>query len=195
MLSFFRDEPYSLSEIRHILEDESLRPKPLITILERHHGFIKESLPTLLDKVAPTDEKQRHLTRFLHLLRMHHRAEEEVLYPALLNAPEREAHIEALVGIDEHQIVQSLSDELFDADYETYWSEEVDAKSRLLASQVQNHIRDEERTTFNVAKRDIDSDALLGLASVYIDKCREYLEREINDSRRILNERAIQRSL
>lgn len=195
MLNFFREDPFSLTEIRQLLDEQSLKSHSLTTLLEKHHEFMEESLPTLMDKVAPIDEKQMHLSRFLRLLKVHSRAEEETLYPALLEASEREAHIEGLVGIDEHDIIHHLADELKDSDFETYWAEEVDAKARVLATLVQNHMLDEERTTFNVAKRDLNPEVLESLASDYIEKCKHYLDLEIIGSRKSLNAHEIQRSL
>jgi hemerythrin-like domain-containing protein len=164
-------------------------------LLEKHHEFLKESIPVLLDKVAPTDEKQHHLTRFLHLWNMHSKAEEETLYPALLNAPEREAHIEGLVCLDEHKIAKNFADELQNSDYESYWSEEVDAKAKVLANTVQNHIREEERHQFSVAKRDIHPDILIELSSEYLERCKHYLDLEIVAFHKPLDERMIQRGL
>jgi hemerythrin-like domain-containing protein len=195
MLNFFRDDAYSLSEIRQSLDSVKTRTTPFIQLLVKHHDYLRESIPVLVDKIAPMDEKQRHLTRFLRLLNMHTKAEEETLYQALLAAPEREAHLEGIGGIDEHQIAFHLMGELEDLNYKSTWSEEADAKAKVLAGLIESHIKQEEQSMYPTAKRCIDALTLKDLQAQYVDKCKHYLDIEMRIPRSILTERMIQKSL
>ena len=195
MLNFFRDEPYSLPEIRQTLDEASARNTSFFQLLEKHHDFLEESLPVLMDKIAPIDEKQKHLTRFLHLWNMHAKAEEETLYQGLLDASALDAHLEGMWGQDEHLIARQLANELQELNYESNWSEEADAKAKVLASLVESHIEEEERNLFLTAKRDIDAQVLKNLKAEYLEKCKHYLDLELHPPYAGLNDKMIEKGL
>jgi hemerythrin-like domain-containing protein len=195
MLNFFRSDAYSIGEIREMLDDSGSKPISIISMITEHHDFLEESIPVLTDKMAPFDEKQRHLTRFLHLLNMHARSEEETLYQALANSDFKDAHLESYAGIEEHELAFQIADELAELSYETIWSEVADAKARVLASLVQNHIDEEESSMFVIAKRDLSHELLLQLGSEYREKCKRYLDAEISGQSKPLNAHLIQKGL
>jgi hypothetical protein len=195
MLNFFKDRPHSLIEIRQSLDDVTDKLPHFLTLLERHHDHLEESIPVLTDRMAPIDEKQRHLTRFLHLLNMHAKAEEVTLYAALLSAHEREAHLEGLSGQDEHALAFQIAAEIENLNYEFDWSEEADSKAKVLASLVENHLLDAERSLFATARRTISVQDLNRLKMAYVEKCKDYLDHELSEARRALSDHMIQRSL
>jgi hypothetical protein len=194
MLNFFRDRPYSLIEIRQTLDDISEKTS-LLDLIERHHDYLEESIPVLTDKMAPIDEKQKHLTRFLHLLNMHTKAEEETVYQGLLASTERSAHLEGIACQNEHDLAAMLAEEVDALNFESNWSEEADAKARVLASLVENHIIDEERSLFSEVRRDIPAQILKKLRFEYIEKCKHYLDVELSEARRSLSDQMIEKGL
>lgn len=170
-----RGSPHSLSEIKESLLELKRKQVNFIELLELHHNYLKESIVVLLDKDAIDSEKQNHLERFLLLLEMHSKAEEETLYNALVTNYEKEARLEGLLGEDEHEIAYQLADELRDMHFSSLWSEDVDAKAVALATLVAQHLKEEERHKFSVAKDDIPREEMLALAPAYIDLCENYL--------------------
>lgn len=152
----------------------------IIDIIECHHNYLQESIEVLMDKHADLKDRQTHLGRFLKLFYMHGRAEEETLYHSLLNSTEREARLEGFGGQDEHEIAYQLSDELRDLDYATKWSEEIDAKARVVAALVESHIKEEENEMFSIAEKHISGEEFNSLAAIYIEKCRLYLKPTYN---------------
>jgi hemerythrin-like domain-containing protein len=195
MLNFFRSDAYSIWEIREMLDDNESKPVSIISLITDHHDYLEESIPVLTDKLAPFDEKQRHLTRFLHLLNMHARAEEETLYRALANSDFKDAHLESFAGSEEHELAFQIADELAELGYETIWSEVADAKSKVLATLVKNHIDEEESSMFVIAKRDLSHELLLQLGSEYRERYKRYLDAEISGQNRPLDAHLIQKGL
>ena len=137
-------------------------------------------MPVLMDKDAAPRNKQRHLSRFLDLLDMHGRAEEETLYRCLMRNPSKEARLEGLGGQDEHDIAYQLGQELRQLNFEFAWSESIDAKAKVVASLMANHIKEEERKMFSIAQNDIETDELRALTDEYIEKCKYYLDVAMN---------------
>ena len=82
----FEGHPISLQEIRNTLNEVETTEIDFIDLLEKHHNYLEESISVLTDKEASSSEKQAHLNRFIQLLKMHGRAEEETLFNNLPNA-------------------------------------------------------------------------------------------------------------
>lgn len=157
-------------------------PLKITTLLERHHKILKNAIAVLANRDAETIEKQLNLTLFLNVLAMHAKAEEETLYRELQKAEWMEARIEGIGAQNEHELVYRLASDFERLDYDAYWSEEVDAKAKVLASLVRNHLREEENVLFPLAKRILGEMALVRLADEYVVKCRHYLDADLHPS-------------
>lgn len=179
----FRHEPHTLSAIRATLESDQKAGKNLIDLMEKHHDYLQESIIILTDKLTTQTEKQSHLDRFLHLFNMHGKAEEETLYEGLMRNDVKEARVEGLSGKTEHDHVFQISKELQSMNFNVKWTEEIEAKSKVIASLVGNHIKEEESVMFHIAKKDLSELEMKKLSDLYLTKCMTYINESLNAPR------------
>lgn len=179
----FRHEPHSLSLIRATLLEDKNTESGLVDLLEKHHDYIKESIVILMDKEAKEIEKQTHLERFLHLLNMHGKAEEETLYQGMIKNSEKEARLEGIGGKAEHDHAFEISKELQALNFNIKWTEEIEAKAKVLAGLVNNHIKEEESIMFPIVKKDINEQVLKTLCTEYLSKCSTYINESLGAPR------------
>lgn len=182
MSNFFKEmvraEPHSLDEIRDSLDQDLAKHKQLVPLLKEHHNYLEESISYLLDQDSTDFQKQEHLERFFRLIDMHAKAEEETLYRHLKENSEKEARVEAFGGQSEHDIVFQLKEELNNMGYKNEWTEEVEAKAKVVATLMKNHIKEEEETMFTVAESHMTEEELEQLRDAYVQKCIGYLVSE-----------------
>lgn len=179
MASFFteivRTEPHSIDEIRASLDKDLKDHKQFVPLLKEHHDYLQESISVLMDVDTTDFQKQEHLERFFRLLEMHGRAEQEVLYNHLKANDAREARLEGFAGQDEHDVAFQLEAELTKMGYKTEWNEEIEAKAKVLAVLVKNHIKEEESTMFDIAESHMTEEELEDMRDSYVQKCIGYL--------------------
>lgn len=173
-----RTEPHSLAEIRVSLDKDLADHKQFVPLLREHHGHLRESISVLLDTETTHLQKQEHLERFFKLLEMHGRAEQEVLYNHLKANDARKVRLEGFSGQDEHDIAFHLEAELKNMGYKAEWNEEIEAKAKVVAAFVKNHLKDEENVMFPIAESHMTEEELEDMRDSYIQKCIGYL---IND--------------
>lgn len=174
--STFRGEPHTFTEIRYMLEDARLQEVSYVEVIRQHHSFLNESIVILIDPEPSISDKQLHLDRFLRLLEMHSKAEEETLYRLLARHGSHEVRCEALLGQLEHEQIRLLADELKSYRYRTAWTPEIEKKARVLANSVADHIFEEEGAFFPVANRSLLHGEMLVLVEDYLDLCEFYLD-------------------
>ncbi len=172
-------EVNTLQNLKISLDHDLGSQAHLISILEKHHDFLDESLSVLLNPHAYPEDKQLHLTRFIHVINMHGTAEEETLYPELMHSDERAVRLQAFVSQDETDLAFQLAHEVKEMGLEWQWTEEIDAKAKVMAALMKNHLKDEEQILFPMAKRHLDAHTFEKLTPIYLDKCIQYLESEM----------------
>ena len=179
MSNFFKNlvssEPRPLEELKESITLNRDDTQDFISILEDHHDYLEESISVLMSHEATDLEKQTHLTRFLKVLDMHAKAEEETLYVALKAADDKNARVEGFFGKDEHEVADRLANELKAMGFDISWSEVIDAKAKVLAGLVKNHIKEEETEMFAIAKETLAYEKMTELAAQYLDKADQYL--------------------
>jgi hypothetical protein len=179
MTSFFKEivrfEPHSIDEIRVSLDKNLADHKQFIPLLKEHHDYLQESISVLIGVDTTDFQKQEHLERFFRLLEMHGKAEQEVLYNHLKANDSREARLEGFGGQDEHDLAFQLEEELLKTDYKNKWNEEIEAKAKVLAVLVKNHLKEEEDTMFTIATSHMTVEELEDMRDSYIQKCVGYL--------------------
>ena len=173
-----RGEPHTFTEIRTMIEDARIGEYDLVEILLQHHRFLNESVIILMDDASPDAEKQMHMSRFLTLLDMHGRAEEETLYRSLIRHSQHDVIRHGLVCQDEHEIAFKLASDLRAMPFVTEWSDDADAKAKVLASLVHHHMVEEEKFLFPIARKALLPNELLVLANDYLDVCEFNLDGE-----------------
>lgn len=174
--SLAHHESLPLEDVRLGLDEALQDQMEFIPLMERHHDYIEQSITVLMSKETNDTEKQDHLFRFFRLVEMHARAEEEVLYAALQHNSTKEARIEGFAALDEHDVVFRMERELCEMGYRTTWDDEIEAKARVVATLVKNHIQEEESEIFPLAEELFSSSHLELMCYSYIDKCKVYLD-------------------
>lgn len=175
----FKGEPYSLNEVQESLRNAELLATDFMYLLKQHHGLILESIEILNDKYAEDFEKQWQLERFLHLLSMHTRSEQETLYRKLAMVEDKEAYLMSASGCEEHSLALKLSEELYQLDFQDKWTDIIEAKAKVLTLLVSAHIKEEESIIFPVVERCLEESEVSDLLNSYINKCEGYLAIEM----------------
>ena len=172
----FKTGPHSFEDIRESMHQATLFNKEFFSLLIEHHDYLKESIRILTDHKSTDLEKQNQLIRFFRLVEMHGKAEEETLYVHLKQNPVKEARLEGHGGKDEHDVVFQMEDELLKMGYLTDWNEEIDAKARVVATMVKNHLAEEEDRMFKIAKKNFAESEMELLRDQYMAKCHIYID-------------------
>ncbi|MES2803838.1 MAG: hemerythrin domain-containing protein [Bdellovibrionota bacterium] len=175
-------EALPLEDVRLGLDEALIDEMELMPLMERHHGFLEESIEVLMRKDALDIEKQDHLFRFFRLLEMHGKAEEEVLYTALRSHADKDARLAGFAAQDEHDVAFRIERELLEMGYRDTWNEEIEAKAKVVASLVKNHIKEEESEIFPLAEKLIPQPELERMSETYCVKCKIYLSDSLQTS-------------
>lgn len=179
LIRTFRGEPHSLHEIQDSLRDAEFIETDFMYLLKQHHDFMFESIEIINDKYTEDFEKQWQLERFLHLLSMHSRAEQETLYRKLSMTEDKEAFLMSASGSEEHALALTLSEELYRLNFQDRWTDTIEAKAKVLTLLVSAHIKEEESVIFPLVERCLEENEISDLLSSYINKCEGYLEIEM----------------
>jgi hemerythrin-like domain-containing protein len=107
---------------------------------------------------------------------MHARAEGETLYRSLMAHSNHEVVREGLVGRDEHDIAFKLEGDLRLLNFQTEWTDDADAKMKVLAGLVHHHLKEEEKVMFPLARKSLLAGEFTVLASDYLELCEFYLD-------------------
>lgn len=166
-----------LKQLRGSLNEEY--ESDIIKLMKIHHRELKDCITSLNDPDASYETKQNMTNLFLHVFNMHSKAEGDVFYRALRDSSNHAIRQEALKGHDEHEIAFEIADELKEMDCAHTWSEEIDAKVRVLMGFMTSHLREEENIMFPMAEKYISKSKLMSLADEYLEKCRMYLDMEM----------------
>jgi len=136
---------------------KSGKQQDAVALLKADHREV-EDLFEQFDKARDTQRKLKLATQICTALKVHTMIEEEIFYPAFLDATEEEdIHHEAIV---EHNGAKKLIAEIeqMDPDDEYY-----DAKVTVLSEMIKHHVKEEEQAGgmfSNAKKSDMDLDAL-----------------------------------
>lgn len=173
-------ETHSLEYIRLSLEHDQKNSLDLVSLLEKHHEFLRESAKYLQAPNVEPQLKQFHLSRLLHILNMHSKAQEETLFTNLIASDAQDARMEGFEGRYTSTLIFQLGYELYAMNFFKAWSEEIEVKTKILLSNVLNRIKQDEEKTFEIAENRLTRDELEYLASQYVAKCINYLDDELN---------------
>ncbi len=172
-------ENHILIELKNSFQQDIMNKTGLLELIVRHHHYLQDCIAVLGDAGSSKEEKQKYLYQFLHILHMHSKAEEETLYLSFIESDVRLARLEATVGQDEHNIIYQLASEIKDMDFQLAWSEEVEAKARVLATIVETHLQEEENEMLPLIQECMDELEQVELANDYLNKCEDYLHYEM----------------
>jgi len=153
----------------------SSRKPDAIALLKADHRQVEDWF-SQFEKARDDDRKQRLATKICNALKVHTTIEEEILYPAFLEATdETDLHHEAEV---EHDGARKLIAEIEASSPEDDY---FDAKVTVLSEMIKHHVKEEEQPGGMFAKArssDMDLDAL----GEQLASRKEQLESEADDS-------------
>jgi hemerythrin-like domain-containing protein len=148
--------------------------KEIVPALIDHHKLLKRCIDVVTDEQESEGEKVRQLAEFLEIFEMHAKCEEQTLY---LELRAHEAlRVRATEGKLEHDIADGLAHELRDSHYQQAWTEDIEAKAKVLAELVRHHILEEEQDLFPRVERQLDRNVREDLGRRYLEACNRFLE-------------------
>lgn len=131
-----------------------------VSLLKDDHAKVKALFAEYFELPAAQPERRRGLAeKILRELLIHERIEEEIFYPAF-KATGKEARDETEHAKEEHEIVDSLVNQLMEVDPD---DERFEATFRVLHENVLHHIKDEEEKMLPMSERRIGTSRLQAL--------------------------------
>lgn len=123
--------------------------------LHTDHMELKKLIKAV-NKSEDADERRRLFTEFAELLTRHSKAEEKVVYDALIATGEEEEQEEGYEGYTEHLLAEKLLEKLkAGADP---MSPEWSAEAKVMMEILEHHIKEEEDEVFSTVKEDFELD-------------------------------------
>jgi hemerythrin superfamily protein len=122
--------------------------------LHTDHQQLKK-LIRAVNKSEDGDERRRLFTEFADLLTRHSKAEEKVVYDALIATGEEEEEEAGYEGYTEHGLAETLLTQLKAGGDPL--SPEWSAKAKVLMEMLDHHIKEEEDEVFTQVKEDFDT--------------------------------------
>lgn len=157
----------------------------VLSLILGQHKSLKESLFVLTSDTKGDIDKQKHLVKFINLLKMHTRAEEATIYEVLMEiSPDKRL---VLAAEEEHHLANSIVRELESMNYQSDWTAEIEAKAKVLGEIVKLHIDQEEKSFFEVCRQTLTRLELEAIGEEFQLRCMEFddKEHEITMSERI----------
>lgn len=145
-----------------------------LQLLKKDHVEVKEILGQLLE----TKKKSKKREKLFHTLRIalvpHMKAEESTFY-APLCTKKKETREDAMVGIEEHHVIEMVLKELEKMPKsEGQWK----AKITVFKELVERHIKDEESKVFKSAKKAFKKNELQGIMKKF-EKEKEKIKKSV----------------
>lgn len=138
-----------------------------ITMLKADHAGVKRLLRELEETSdRATKRRESLVSQIERELKMHAQLEEEIFYPAFLNATKGEETEDLFYeAAEEHHVVDLVLPALKAANPKSH---EFAAKAKVLKELVEHHIREEEKEMFAAARQLFDDDELRSLGDMML---------------------------
>lgn len=150
----------------------------IITIIKEDHKPLKEGIQILISDSAKPSQKKSALKKFLIDLKLHAKTEEASLYDNVVDL--KEVHESVLEGFEEHAVADMLADELEGSGFESDFTDELQAKAKVLGELVKHHIEEEETEMFPLLKKAANEETLERLGELYLETYKTYAS-ELSD--------------
>ncbi len=150
----------------------------IITIIKEDHKPLKEGIQVLISDSAKPSQKKSALKKFLVDLKLHAKTEETSLYDNVVDL--KEVHESILEGYEEHAVADMLADELEGSGFESDFTDELQAKAKVLGELVKHHIEEEESEMLPLLKKATNVETLERLGEIYLQVYKDYAS-EFND--------------
>jgi hypothetical protein len=144
------------------------KKQDILHLISSDHEALRESIEILLMEEASITDKKRQLERFLRNLEIHTKTEQQSFYDSIVSFKAIRPLI--LEAYEEHTLADTLVSELKTMNYMTDWTDEVEAKARVLAELVKRHAEEEEGMLFHLCRNNLTKAELENLGMVYLQK-------------------------
>lgn len=121
--------------------------------LHTDHQELKKLIKAV-NKSEDAEERRRLFTEFAELLIKHSKAEEKVVYDALIATGEEEEREQGHEGYTEHMLAETLLKRLKGG--ADPMSPEWSAEAKVLMEMLEHHIKEEEDEVFSTVKEDFE---------------------------------------
>ncbi len=152
----------------------------IITLIKNDHKPIKEGIQILISDSTKPSQKKSALKKFLLDLKLHAKSEEAALYDNVVDI--KEVHNIVLEGYEEHSVADLLADELEASNFESHYTDELQAKAKVLAELVKHHVEEEEEELLNDLKKVCSEEELVTLGEQYT-KTYQMLTTQLSNAR------------
>jgi hemerythrin-like domain-containing protein len=137
----------------------------IITIIKDDHKELKEGILILTNENSKPSLKKSALRKFLTDLKLHSKSEESSLYDNLVDRKTFRDSI--LEGYEEHAVADLLADELEASQFEKDFTDELQAKAKVLAELVKHHVEEEEEQLLSSLDKALSPEDLISLGEAY----------------------------
>jgi len=136
-------------------EPESAAKTDLLDTLKKEHNEVKRLLSDLQDAEAPGERKSLVQSIKIALV-PHTKAEEKVLYDAVISVRDKEVQVDGHEGYIEHELASKTLQKL--GAIENAASPEHKAAAKVLKELVEHHIKEEESNVWDDAKENFSDE-------------------------------------
>ena len=136
-------------------KSDSAGETDLLDTLKKEHDEVK-SLLSDLQKAETSAQRKSLVRRIKSALMPHTKAEEKVLYDAVIAVRDKQAQVDGHEGYIEHELASKTLQKL--GAIENATSSEHKAAAKVLKELVEHHIEEEENNVWGDAKRNFSDD-------------------------------------
>jgi hemerythrin-like domain-containing protein len=150
---------------------KATKSRSIVQLIKEDHKPLKESIKILTSERSTEAAKKKALRTFLMDLKLHAKAEEMSLYKNTVT--QDDIRVETLEGYQEHAIADFLAKQLERKDFESNWTDEIEAKAKVLAELVEHHAKEEEKEVLPELSKIYEREELNRLGDLYLQKYEE----------------------
>lgn len=155
--------------------ESKIRTRSIIQLIKEDHRPLKAAIQTLTSEKSADSSKRKALRDFLLNLKLHSKAEELSLYK--YSVSKEDLRVEILEGIQEHALADFLAKQLERSGFENKWSDQIEAKSKVLAELVKHHLSEEEKQVLPELTKKFSREEIQRLGELYLQKYQELNEK------------------
>ncbi|MBY0472373.1 hemerythrin domain-containing protein [bacterium] len=152
----------------------------IFEVLKKEHRKVQDLISQIKDR-QPGEMRQEIFRDLDEDLKAHSKAEERLIYPILLSAPEKEGRVFGFSAEEEHKIVENILNEMEENSVE---SDEWNGLFHVLSESVHQHIDEEESKGFVLLRKMCDKDRRAELADEFVSLKDSLLKEDASDSSR-----------
>ncbi len=131
-----------------------------LTLLRSEHAEVNTLFEEALSDKTPAAKRRATVAKIVDALTVHAEMEEAVFYPALRKAGGKDERDSVLEAAEEHGMVKDMIEKIKSVQGR---DETLEAKVTVLKEMVQHHVKEEESTIFDEAKKALGDDRLKAL--------------------------------